>query len=257
MRNLAALNPQTKLLLGAVATLGLFVFLLSGSGGGGMPPPKSRYERTLDYDRPLSPSPPRARSSPSSSQHDAEKTTGGESEPDDGDWSAEEVAELRASMDQLNEETKRLAKEDKALRQELAQVRAAMLQLTTAKVKLPAVCEELWMTDVDRRAFVGALTDRMVRQYIEWGGGGSTLCASALVANGTRALRFERRLFVSRLTYAHVCHVASSHDDRAQRRVVREAEAADQEGWDHQRQHHLYARRVEVLWYPHPRHHRA
>jgi hypothetical protein len=50
---------------------------------------------------------------------------------------------------------------------------------------MPPECQAMWMADGDKKTFVRTLASRKVQQYVEWGGGGSTLCASRLVANGT------------------------------------------------------------------------
>lgn len=52
-------------------------------------------------------------------------------------------------------------------------------------VAMPPECEAMWLSDVDKKTFVRGLTSRKVQQYIEWGGGGSTLCSSRLVPNVT------------------------------------------------------------------------
>jgi hypothetical protein len=52
-------------------------------------------------------------------------------------------------------------------------------------VAMPPECEAMWMHDKYRKTFVDTLTRRKIKQYLEWGGGGSTLCSSRLVEQGT------------------------------------------------------------------------
>jgi hypothetical protein len=112
----------------------------------------------------------------------------------------------------------------------------------------PEACKKLWMTDVDRRAYVDTLVEAKVKQYLEWGGGSSTLCAAALVANGTHRLSLLTAVGGQHARHSHVREVVCSHDDRAQQQVVPEAEAADHGRQDHQRRPHLFARGVGELW---------
>jgi hypothetical protein len=53
---------------------------------------------------------------------------------------------------------------------------------------LPEMCVRMWMTRTDMVAFYKLLSSRSVKEYLEYGGGGSTLCASQLVDHGTRRL---------------------------------------------------------------------
>jgi hypothetical protein len=59
------------------------------------------------------------------------------------------------------------------------------LEFSQGTVELSPACQEVWMSDPDKEAFVRALMGRGVRQYLEWGGGGSTFCAAGLVEHGT------------------------------------------------------------------------
>lgn len=51
--------------------------------------------------------------------------------------------------------------------------------------ELPNGCKQVWMAEEDLYAFVKVLKDNKVEQYLEYGGGASTLCASSLVKNVT------------------------------------------------------------------------
>jgi hypothetical protein len=59
---------------------------------------------------------------------------------------------------------------------------------TSVPEGLPEVCVRMWMTRTDMVAFYKLLSPRRVKEYLEYGGGGSTLCASQLVEHGTRRL---------------------------------------------------------------------
>ncbi|ELR24104.1 uncharacterized protein ACA1_153030 [Acanthamoeba castellanii str. Neff] len=50
---------------------------------------------------------------------------------------------------------------------------------------MPPECEAMWMHDKYQKTFVDTLTRRKIKQYLEWGGGGSTLCSSRLVEQVT------------------------------------------------------------------------
>jgi hypothetical protein len=59
---------------------------------------------------------------------------------------------------------------------------------TSVPEGLPEMCVRMWMTRTDMVAFYKLLSSRRVKEYLEYGGGGSTLCASQLVEHGTRRL---------------------------------------------------------------------
>jgi hypothetical protein len=106
-------------------------------------------------------------------------------------------------------------------------------------VAMPPECEAMWMHDKYRKTFVDTLTRRKIKQYLEWGGGGSTLCSSRLVEQGTAPPHQLPR---------HRTHHACSHNDRAQQRVVQAPEGAAPGQERDQRQPHLLGRGMGTVW---------
>jgi hypothetical protein len=54
---------------------------------------------------------------------------------------------------------------------------------------IPDACKQMWMSKNDMSGFIRLLRSDSVEQYLEYGGGGSTLCAASIAKNGTLSNR--------------------------------------------------------------------